>query len=136
MTALTNIRRALKTALSAIDGLEVHAFHVGSITPPAVVIMPAPGDFFDYSTAFGPTHDLDIIIGLFVEAGDEESASDQVDGFADPTSATSVWAAVQADPTLGGAVDSAAVLTARDYGQYDYAGTAYYGCQFIVSVLP
>jgi hypothetical protein len=136
MSQLSAIRSAVGTALSTIAGLNVHAFHVGSVTPPAVVIMPAPGEFVDYSTAFDPTHDVDIIVGLFVEAGDEESASNEVDEYASATGAKSIYAAIQADPTLGGAVDSAAVLNAHDYGQYEYGGQQYYGCQFTVSVLP
>lgn len=137
MTAtLDAIRRALGATLAGIDGLEAHSFHVGSITPPAAVVMPVPGDFYRYNTAFDPTHDLQLVIGLFVQAGDEESASAQVDAFVSPESASSIWAAVEADQDLGGVVTSAQVTVAQNYGQYEYGGAPYYGCQFLVSVLP
>lgn len=136
MTAtLSQVRTALASVLSGISGLNAHAFKVGSITPPAAIVMPAPGDFFLYATASDPVHDLDLVIGLFVQWGDDESASAELDAFLSPTSTTSIWAAVDADRTLGGVVASAQVGTARSYGSYEYGGEPYYGCEFPVSVL-
>jgi hypothetical protein len=136
MTAtLTEVRRALASTLGTISGLNVHAFKVGSITPPTAVVMPAPGDFAMYQVTMDPVHDLDLVIGLFVQWGDDESASEELDPYISPTDPKSIWAAVHADQTLGGVVVSAQIETARSYGSYTYGGQEYYGVEFPISIM-
>jgi hypothetical protein len=136
MTAtLGQVRAALKTRLQAISGLEVYARPPGTINPPAALIAPAPGSFLTYRTSH-TSHDLELIVVVFVQWGEDDSATDALDAYLADAGASSVYATVQADPTLGGVVDSAAVLDAQNHGRHEYPeGVPYLGVEFNVGVL-
>ena len=52
------------------------------------------------------------------------------------TGATSVKAAIESDPTLGGAAMSVRVVSATDYGEYEVTqGTSFLGVTFNVEVI-
>jgi hypothetical protein len=49
---------------------------------------------------------------------------------------SSVKAAIEGDPTLGGAAMSARVVSATDYGEYEVSqGTVYLGVTFNIEVI-
>lgn len=136
MTAtLTEVRQALATTLATISGLESHAFRRGTMTPPAAIVYPAPGALIDYQVSMDAEQDLRLVILVIVEAGDEQSASEQLDAFIAAAGANSVNAAVNANQTLGNTVDGCRVLVAQDYGTYTVGGVEYYGVEFAVEVL-
>lgn len=130
------VRAALAAQLSAkITGLRAVANRNAQISPPAAVVMPVTGTFVRYSTTFQASADLTLRAILLVAEGDSSSGQDLLDPYLATTGAQSVYAAVQADPTLGGVVDSAAVVEATAYGLMNWAGIDYLACHFIVTVL-
>lgn len=135
MTAtLTQVRQALKTTLETIPGLRVYAFPKGSVSPPAAVIMPAEGEFLTYRTS-NVSHDLDLVVTVFVQWGDDENSTETLDAYLADSGTYSVYAAVEADQRLGGVVDGCNVVAARDHGKVTYAGADYFACGFAVEVL-
>lgn len=136
MTAtLSQVRTALKTRLQSIPGLEVYSRPPGSINPPAAVITPSPGGFLTYRTSTD-SHDLELLIAVFVQWGGNDDATDALDAYLADSGTYSIFAAVQADPRLGNVVDSAAVLDAQNYGRHEYPeGNPYLGVEFTVGVL-
>lgn len=140
MTAtLTQVRQALAAALDAIPDLNAHAFAPGAVTAPAVVVKPATGQFLNYRPTMGTgaadAADLLLVVGLFVAGTDEEASSEELDAYLADSGTRSVYAAVAADPTLGGLVDDVALLSATNYGSYTYGSANFYGCEFPVAVL-
>lgn len=135
MTAtLSEVREALQTTLEAIDGLTVYARPPGTVNPPAAIVSPADGQFLTYLTS-QTSHDLDMLIAVLVQLGTRESATTNLDEYLEDAGGKSVFAAVQADPTLGGVVDSAAVTGAQNYGVITYNGVDYQGVELTVEVL-
>jgi len=65
----------------------------------------------------------------------EGEGQDLVDDLASPDGALSVRAAIDGDPTLGGAAHSTRIVEARDFGVYEVAGVPYIGCEFEVEVI-
>ena len=138
MTAtLTQVRAGVRTALRTIatfDPGQVHATRVATITPPAAIVEPAPGVFYEYDTS-SDSHDLHLVILVLVSRADDASAWTELDPYLNPSGVQSISAAIEADPTLGGIVDDTDVAAALDYGDYEFGGISYFGCQFAVTVM-
>jgi hypothetical protein len=65
----------------------------------------------------------------------EGEGQDKIDDLVSPDGASSVRAAIDADPTLGGVAHSTRVVAARDFGVYEVAGVSYIGGEFEVEVI-
>lgn len=122
-----------------IDGLTVAVGPVENIgTPPALVVEAGDGEFLDYRPAMDPgTADATLTITVFVQYGESRAARAALKPYLADTGTHSVFATVNADPTLGGVVDSAQVLAARNLGRYTLGADQrkYLGVEFPVEVL-
>jgi hypothetical protein len=135
MTAtLTQVRQALKTRLDTITGLSVYAFPPGTVTVPAAVITPQPGEFLTYRTS-NVSHDLDLVVTVFVQHGDDQSATEELDAYLADSGSQSIYLAVESGQTLGGVVDCCAVTGARNHGTFTFGEVQYYGVELAVEVL-
>lgn len=136
MTAtLTQVRQALATTLSMISGLRVYAFPKGEISPPAAVIMPADGQFLTYRVTMDTTHDLELTVTVFTQWGADANSTEALDAYLADSGTKSIYAAVNADQTLGSTVDSCTVVAAQNHGKVTYAGADYFAVEFQVEVL-
>jgi hypothetical protein len=133
MATLTQIRQAIGARLQTITNLNVSATVVGQITPPHAIVAPATEGAVDYDTSMSGTTDYSLVITLLVSRADETAGQNSLDAYVDPTGANSVHAAVNG--TLGGIVDDANVGRASRYGNFNYAGIDFYGCEFPVTVM-
>lgn len=132
---LTQVRTALATQLSAnITGLRAVANRTAQVVPPMAVIVPGAGTFMRYKTTLSGSADLTLRIVLLVAAADSSLGQDVMDPYVATTGSQSVLAAVQADDTLGGAVEYAEVMDAGAYGLLSWNGVDYWGCTFTVVV--
>jgi len=135
MSTIAAIRDAIGAALAPI-GLEIHTYTRGTVNPPAAVILPAPGTFLEYhqtlDSAEGLLYHMRVV--LLVAFADAETGTDALDAYLEPSGPQSVSAAIEADPTLGGAVSFAVPETAGRYGTLAYGGMDYLGCELIVAV--
>lgn len=137
---LTQVRTALGAQIqAAIPGLRVNPVVPGQVNPPALIIRPTRGVIVNYQETqenpdgtFATDWTLDLL--LLVSFADNEAAQEQIDPYLSPAGASSVWAAVHADQTLGGTVSYAYVDRATGYGSLDYAGVSYLGCTLIAMV--
>lgn len=126
---------ALAEAFAGIDGLSTYARPPGVIEVPALVVSLPDGAFANYSVVMGDAGDLDLVINIFVQWGDDESAWDQLVPFVSQSGAHSLFAAVNADPTLGGVVDSALVGQPTNAGPYTWGLIKYLGVEMPVELL-
>lgn len=122
----------LAAAASTVDGLGCHAFAPDSIAEPA--FFPAEVDIAYNRTMRDGSHGTVITCRLLVSRADDLSGYAAVGGYLSSSGATSVRAAIEADPTLGGTVDWVVVLTGRMPGLIEHAGTAYIGAELMVEV--
>jgi len=135
MATISQVRAGIRTRLltiAAFDG-KVYEKMRGDITPPAAIVLPAPGTFLVYRTSTG-SDDLQLNVRVFASHAHEDTGQDVLDAFIDRTGASSVYAAIDADPTLGGIVDYAVVTGATDYGSLTVGALELFGCDFVIDV--
>lgn len=132
---LSAIRAALAAYLSSsISGLRATANRPLQVNPPMAVIMPIQGSFARYSVTLDGETDYTLRAILLVAPADSTAGEDLLDPYIAASGPQSIWAAVQADPTLGGAVSFAAVTEASGYGLMNMNGIDYLACHFIVNI--
>lgn len=144
MSDFAAAKAALATVLERLTGVvgpaettvtvTVYPRLPGQINVPAAVITPGTGSFITYRTS-NVSHDLTLDVTLFVQRGQDRSATDLLDYFLADIGDLSVYAAVDADSTLGGVVDDARVVDARDWGVFTFGEISYLGVVFSVEVL-
>lgn len=128
------IRQALAAYLTTAIGLRATANRFDAVNPPMAVVAPQTGSLIRYSVSTDAETDYSLRVIVLVSAGDSESGQDALDAYLSPTGSQSVYAAVQADPSLGGAVSFAVVVEATAYGLRNWSGVDYLGCDLILNI--
>ena len=135
MASFSSIRAGLKTNLETISGLTVYDYVPDFLEPPIAIIAPLNTLNYDSTMARGAdTYEVPVI--LYISRIDAETSQDTVDSYLASSGATSVKAAIESNPTLGGAAMSVRVISASDYGEYEVTqGTSFLGVTFNVEVI-
>ncbi len=108
--SLAAVRAGLKTALDPIDGLNVYGYlTLGINTPAAVVGFP---EELNPQAVLGPGTDYQIDVAVFVGLADDKIADVTLTDYVE-----AILTALDGDPDLGGACDSAAVTRVGDFLQ-------------------
>lgn len=125
---------ALETVLDAVDGMRATRYLPDVINPPHAVITPQQ---IDYHKAFrGGDSPIGFVVTLFVGRVVERTAQDTLYAAMSPTGTGSFKAAVEADQTLGGVVQSLVVVSAQNINSVEIGGATYLAVDFIVTVHP
>lgn len=134
MATLTQLRAGLADRLETIASLKgVYEESPGQVeTPAAVIRMASPAITYATSTS---SHDYAFSVLLLVSLAQGAPASEVLDGYLDTTGADSVFAAVEADPDLGGVCDAAVVTSVANAGLVTWNEVGYLGAEFLVTVL-
>ena len=133
--AFAAVRQAVADYLTAnITGLRATTDRFGQINPPQAVILPQPGSLIRYSTTMDGETDYTLRAVVLVSIGDSAAGQDLLDGYLSPVGAQSVYAAIQADPTLGRAVAYAAVIEATTYGLTSWNAIDYLGVSLTLNI--
>lgn len=143
MSDVFDAMEALAGRFTGINGLTCAVGPVENIgTPPALIVEADNGDFLDYQPAMSdgqgnPVADCRLLITVFVQYGESKAARDALRPYLADSGSQSVRAIVAADPTLGGVVDSAIVVSARNLGRYSLGEQErrYLGVEFPVEVM-
>jgi hypothetical protein len=88
-------------------------------------------DFVYQRAADRMTYPVRILVGKATD----RSAQERLEQYLDGSGALSVKAAIEGDPSLGGAANVTRVLSAQGLGVYDMGGVSYLGCDFTVEVI-
>jgi hypothetical protein len=131
MATNEQIREGLAVRLETISGLNVYRKAPGSITVPAAVVRRRQTQ---YDVTLDGADDTTWGITLFVQFANLEVAHEALDAYLDTAGASSIVAAVHADPTLAGVVDFARVASAEGERVINYAGIDYLSVEFVVEV--
>jgi hypothetical protein len=133
MASLTDLREALASNLAAIDGLQESAYVLANPTPPAAEVVPAP---IEYDKAMGRGLDkwtflVRVLVGLTSDIG----AQKRLDKMLASAGPDSVKAALETDPTLGGAADDLIVTRCSGYRTFKReGGTLLLGAEWTTEV--
>ncbi len=137
MASLSAIRSALATQITAQTGLRTLPEARDVISPPVAVILPGQP-----LATYGGTMDGVLTINLRVliaisDAPPNEKVQRALDaylGIGVSSGTSSIPAAIQSDPTLGGVVHFAIPMNASSYGRISYNDIIYFGSRLDVSI--
>jgi hypothetical protein len=132
--SLAAIRTALATTLDAIPGLRAYANRSSQVDPPAVLVLPIQGTFIQYGATFDGAANFSLRAVLLTAKGDSTDGQAAMDPFLDVSGASSIYACLQANSTLGGVVQFAALMEATGYGPLSVGAMDYLGCHLIISI--
>lgn len=137
---LAQIRAGLKANLDAVytDPWTVNSYMPTSPNPPAIDIQPAHPVSIEYDNTMGRHGDyLYVIVRAITQTGTDADWQTLLDTLMDPTSSTSIKAAIEADKTLGGVVSWARVTRCSGYHSYSVKGALepVMGLEFTVEVM-
>ena len=131
----TAVRAAVATYLAnTISGLRATPNRFLQVNPPMAVIAPQTGSLIRYSTTMDGETDYNLRAIILVSEGDSTQGQDLLDAYLSPTGPQSVYAAVQADPTLGGQVSYCAVIEATGYGLTNWNGVDYLAVSLVLNI--
>lgn len=126
--------KAIRVALAArlaTTGLRTHATAPGQVNPPTVIILPNRPAIQYGITMDGETQ-VNLLAIVLLSAANDMTGQDLLDDYVSSSGTKSIAAAIQADPTLGGAVEFAVPLQVSTYGLVEYAGQQYMGASFLI----
>jgi hypothetical protein len=125
------VREGLKLNLEEISGLRVYDIVPDTIVPPCAIIGQLDLTF-DTNNARGlDTANVDVMV--VVQRFSERSGQNLLDKLLAGSGESSVKAAIEADRTLGGAVDTLRVTSAQS-GVYQSADVEYLSYRYQVTV--
>lgn len=150
MASILAIRQALAARLETIDGLRVHPYVIGSISPPAAAIVPGLGSetstsrpAIDYDKSFRGAVMMNFMVKVAVSATADEAAQKHLDAYLDVGTDLSLKDALEADmeplyadDSDGDLIaDSVLVKGVAHYGMIDWAGVSYLGADLHIEVM-
>jgi hypothetical protein len=130
---LSDIRDGLTDVLSnALPSVNVYRLPTDRVEPPAVCVM---GFRMDPQTmAISPLQRVTTDLLVLVSRRHIDQV-DLLDALVDPAVSDSVPAALAADHTLGGVVDSCVVTGVGDYGEVPVGDVGYYSATVTLEVM-
>lgn len=127
----SEVRKGLRLNLEEISGLRVYE-HVPDVVVAPCAIIGQLDLIFDLNNARGlDSANIDVL--LIVQRFSERSGQEQLDKYLSGSGEHSVKAAIEADKTLGGAVDTLRVTSAQS-GVYQSADVEYLSYRYQVTV--
>jgi hypothetical protein len=134
MGTIASIRAGLATAMGTISGLSTEPY-VRDVADIPVAMVGGP-DPIEFDKTFGRGHDdYTFPIMVFVSRVVDDDSQTALDAYLDPYGASSIKAAIEADPTLGGVVDDLRVTRTQEYEPHDINGVVYLGAALVVEVM-
>jgi hypothetical protein len=134
MATLPEIRNAFKAALDTLGDFNAYAVEPPAPKYPAGWCFPG-SPAATYHTTFDEGVTWNMRVTVAVAAGDVGRSQSNLDVYLSPTGSRSIKALLEADPSLGGVVDSLSVKGIVAYGALDIAGTSVVAATLDVEVL-
>lgn len=130
MATIQEVMEGIEARLETIEGLRVAAYVADQINPPQAIVGVPPVP--DYRRVFGPAGQLMIepTITILVSAALDRVGQMKLASYVDKTGAQSVFAAIDADKTLGLTDVDCQVKSFQPLGLRDVGLIGYYGGVF------
>jgi len=134
VSTIEDVMSGISTALRTITNLRVEELFEGDINPPVAVVGLPTVTTYHSSMARGH-FELEPTITVFTSQVVNRVGQLTLAGYANPSGATSVRAAIEADKTLGGKVSDCTVQGFRPLDLEEYAAFGYFGGIFNLYVI-
>jgi hypothetical protein len=113
MARISEIRKGLKDRLETIVGLHVYATMPAAPQSPAAAVIPRS----KARLSFDDDAVYQLSVWVYVNPSDLNRAQTQIDDYLSDEGSKSIEAAIEADPSLGGAAESTTVIGWSEYAQ-------------------
>ena len=133
MAALVDIAEGLKDALLSIDGVRAFDYVPDQLPVPCGIITPESGDYDTTMSRGSDTYTLNV--SMVVARATDRWAQTSLSGYVAGSGETSVKAAIEADPTLGGVAQTLRVTRAGSISRYQQGDVTYLVVEFTVEVI-
>lgn len=130
MATLSDVRDGLAATIQDATGVTCHRVPVDDIDPPSFIVA---GLQLTPSTLEGGAVVTAEVYAAVARI--DYSFIDDLDAMVAPTGDRSAWAAIADDPTLGGLVGSAVVLSVGEYRELVMGDVGYYAATLSIEVL-
>lgn len=131
--SISEASAALKTKLATITGLRTFDYQPDAVHPP---IAYCTIESVEYHNAMGNRAVYNYIVQIVLGRAVDRVAQALMDEYASPSGAKSVLAALQADLTLGGVVESISVDRSASISPMSQGDTTFVTLDFTVRVFP
>lgn len=127
------VSERLAARAATVDGImAADSFVPESVTVPHFYV----GEWtFTYDQTYGGLVDAEVVCRILCSRSDIQAGQDLLRGFMAPTGATSLKAALEAEPTLGGECMDLHVRLVRGHRLYQVGDARYYGAEWPVRIL-
>lgn len=133
MAAISDIRAAVAAALQGIPGVQASAYMMSAPTPPHFFVRPGRTTY-DQTLQRGIDRYELIVTGIVSLNAGDIGAQQNLEAWRAPTGASSVKAALEADPTLDGVVETLRVESCSDDRVLQLPGAGVgIGCEWTVT---
>lgn len=133
MAALTDISEGLKNALLNIDGVRAFDYVPDQLPVPCGVVTP---ESVEYDTTMRRGADTYLMnVSMIVARATDRWAQSALAGYVAGSGDSSVKAAIEADPTLGGVAQTLRVTRAGSISRYQQGDVTYLVVEFTVEVI-
>lgn len=131
---IEEIMLGIEIRLATISGLRTSEIDPDQINPPqAIVGVPEISRY--HATMGMGRFEIEPTVTVLVSAALDRVGQLKLAGYANPTGATSVRAAIEGDKTLGGKVDDCYVVSFRPLGRSEVGAIGYYGGLFTLRAI-
>jgi hypothetical protein len=133
MAVMSELRAGLANRLATITGLRTSPTLPDQPTPPQAVVYP---ERVTYDTAFGRgSDDYTFVVLVIVGRVAERAAQTSLDAYCNSSGATSIKAAIESEPTLGGKALDCRVTEMRGQGSLAVGDITYLTAEFLITVI-
>jgi hypothetical protein len=131
MATVQQIRTGIKTRLDTIDGLRAQASWTDSVNSPAAIVVRRSTEF---DTSFdAESDDYGFAVTVLIKLSNQR-AQETLDAYLAGSGASSIRAAINGDPTLGGVVDFARAASVGRDRIVEWAGIKYLAADVVIEV--
>lgn len=132
VATVSEVSKALRDALSAVDGLRVVEYIPDSLNPPMATVGV---DTVTYHGAFGGGNPVYLFtVALVVARASDRIAQKRLDDYLSYQGAQSVRAAIEKDPTLCETVQACQVVSGGNIVNINVNDVVYLSVEFVVEV--
>jgi hypothetical protein len=131
------VRTALASQIATVTGMRTLPEAKDQISPPVAIVLPGT-PFVQYGLTLDGAFTVNLRVLLVIsDAGPNEKVQRALDAYLGSgagVTASSIQNAIRTDPTLGGVVHFAEVMTVSGYNRIEYAGIDYFGARVEVQI--
>lgn len=131
---ILQVMQGIETQLATISGLRTSEYMPDQVNPPIAIVGVPPIENYRQTMGRG-RFQLEPQVFVLVSASLDTVGQAKLAGYANPTGATSIPAAIEADQTLGGVAETCVVDSFRPLGMEEVGALQYYGGVFDLRVI-